>query len=201
MRSEFPNSQPDDVLAELRSTQYEGMWWRRAFAGQGDQAAPARLLVALLLGDTCWGQDAEWVAAELISNALRHTDSGVAGGFFVVEVARTPRKARLVVHDLGGSGTPDFGRAVKLAEQRKPGQYEDGYGLASVARVASRVGVSGDPIGGHAVWAEFDLIASGDEEHQRRGEGDRNREGAAPPDYEPTALRQSALALTACQRP
>ncbi|MEV0830189.1 ATP-binding protein [Nonomuraea rubra] len=157
----FPELQPGPVLAAARRGQgWEGMW-RRAFIGRADQAAPARRLVRLLLDDTGCAEDAEWVAAELISNALLHSRSGEAGGLFVVEVARTAERVRLSVYDLGGGVVPDFGRAIEAARERAPGQREGGYGLLGVAELAARVGVSGDRINGHAVWAEFRLTPSG----------------------------------------
>ncbi|NRQ33953.1 ATP-binding protein [Nonomuraea sp. NN258] len=156
----FPELQPGPVLAAARRGQgWEGMW-RRAFIGRADQAAPARRLVRLLLDDTGCAEDAEWVAAELISNALLHSRSGEAGGLFVVEVARTAERVRLSVYDLGGGVVPDFGRAIEAARER-PGQREGGYGLLGVAELAARVGVSGDRINGHAVWAEFHLVPTG----------------------------------------
>ncbi|MFI7707512.1 ATP-binding protein [Nonomuraea sp. NPDC049480] len=142
------------------------MGWRRTFAGRKDQASPARRLVRALLEDLPRVSDAEWVAGELISNALRHTRSGAEGGFFVVEVVRTTQRVRIAVYDLGGATVPDFQRAIKASGGRQPGQEEGGYGLVSVARLADQVGVCGDPIGGHAVWAELCLAAPHvDEQH------------------------------------
>ncbi|MET7338981.1 ATP-binding protein [Nonomuraea sp. NPDC005650] len=135
-----------------------GMCWRRVFPGRGDQAAPARRLARILLEDTSRGDDAEWVAAELISNALRHSRSGLPGGFFMVEVTRTPHSARVTVYDLGGGAVLDYDRADAAARHSEPGQQEGGYGLASVARLTADVGVSGNPRNGHAVWAELSLI-------------------------------------------
>ncbi|WP_228011552.1 ATP-binding protein [Nonomuraea phyllanthi] len=134
------------------------MCWRRVFPGRGDQAAPARRLVKLLLEDTSRGDDAEWVAAELISNALRHSRSGLPGGFFLVEVTRTARYARVTVYDLGGGAVPDYEQAAAVARHLQPGQREGGYGLVGVARLAADVGVSGSPVHGHAVWAELSLV-------------------------------------------
>ncbi|MEV0238053.1 ATP-binding protein [Nonomuraea sp. NPDC050786] len=149
---------PDPFVADVwLAPATSGMGWRRVFPGRGDQAAPARRLVKLLLEDTSRADDAEWVAAELISNALRHSRSGLAGGFFVVEVTRTAHSARVTVYDLGGGAIPDYEQADAAARQCQPGQNEDGYGLAGVARLAAEVGVSGSPIKGHAVWAELRL--------------------------------------------
>nr|WP_240973906.1 ATP-binding protein [Nonomuraea sp. FMUSA5-5] len=147
----------------------DGLVWRQAFAGREDQAAPARHLVRLLLRDTVRAEDAEWVAAELTSNALHHTKSGARGGFFVVEVARTASVARVTVYDLGGGAVPDFGRAVAAARREEPDLSESGRGLAGVAALADRVGLAGNPACGHAVWAEFSLVSGGAEPRQRVG--------------------------------
>ncbi|MFB9679028.1 ATP-binding protein [Streptosporangium vulgare] len=121
------------------------------FAGRGDQAAPARRFVRQAFLDTERADDAEWVAAELVSNALRHTCSGDPGGHFVVEVRRAGHQARIVVYDLGGYGAP---RLVPPAEGELD---ETGHGLPGVSALAVKVGVSGDSISGHAVWAQIDL--------------------------------------------
>ncbi|MGN9779811.1 ATP-binding protein [Nonomuraea sp. ZG12] len=154
----FPELAPGLVTGCVRShREWGGMAWRRAFAGRGDQVAPARHLVHQLLSDTACADDAAWVVTELISNALRHTRSGVVRGFFVVEVLRGLHSVRVVVYDLGGRSVPDFTRAQEAARRAVPAQAEDGRGLAGVAELAVGVGVAGDVITGHAVWAEFAL--------------------------------------------
>lgn len=154
----FPDLAPGLVMGCFRSPQvWGGMAWRRAFAGRGDQSAPARHLVGQLLGDTVCADDAVWVTAELVSNALQHTRSGAPRGFFVVEVLRGLHVVRIVVYDLGGHSVPDFARAVRAAHRAVAAQAEQGRGLAGVAALAVRVGVAGDAITGHAVWAELAL--------------------------------------------
>lgn len=166
----LPDPQPALVMEEVRAGCAEdGLVWRQTFAGRGDQAAPARHLVRLLLQDTVRAEDAEWVAAELTSNALQHTRSGARGGFFVVEVARTALAARVAVYDLGGGAVPDFNQAIAAERRVKPDQRENGRGLPGVARLADLVGVAGDPVCGHAVWAELRLAPDDAESHQRVG--------------------------------
>ncbi|MFB4285003.1 ATP-binding protein [Nonomuraea sp. MTCD27] len=106
-----------------------------------------------MLADTGRRGDAEWVTAELVSNTLRHSRSGQARGFFVVEVLRGADVARIVVYDLGGGAVPDFSQAPGSV----PVLAEHGRGLAGVAQLAIRYGVAGDPNTGHAVWAELAL--------------------------------------------
>ncbi|MER6000835.1 ATP-binding protein [Nonomuraea angiospora] len=120
----------------------------------------------MLLENTPCAEDAEWVAAELISNALRHSLSGSAGGYFVVEVARTAYLARVVVYDLGGGAVPALDCGVPAAQRTETGQREDGRGLEGVAQLTAALGVCGDPITGHAVWAELSLAPFDDQERQ-----------------------------------
>ncbi|WP_344220089.1 ATP-binding protein [Nonomuraea bangladeshensis] len=152
--AEFPDLAPGLVMSTFRSSQlWSGMAWRRAFAGRADQSAPARQMVQQLLAGTGRADDARWVTAELVSNALRHTRSGQAQGFFVVEVLRGTDVVRIVVYDLGGGCVPDF--------VRRPGSVpetaEYGRGLLGVAELAIRMGVAGDASTGHAVWADLAL--------------------------------------------
>ncbi len=130
------------------------MLWRRSFPGRGDQAAPARKMVRCLLEDTPRAEDAEWVTAELTSNAIIHTRSGLPGGFFTVEVTRGLHMAQITVYDLGGGSTPTLG-------VRRPGEVigEHGHGLRGVRRLAVQAGVTGDAVTGHAVWAQLMLNA------------------------------------------
>ncbi len=130
------------------------MLWRRSFPGRGDQGAPARKMVRCLLEDTPRAEDAEWVTAELISNAILHSRSGLPGGFFVVEVTRSLHMVQITVYDLGGGSTPTF-------EVRKPGQVisEHGHGLRGVRKLAVQAGVKGDAVTGHVVWAQLMLNA------------------------------------------
>ncbi|GAA1771999.1 ATP-binding protein [Nonomuraea bangladeshensis] len=152
----FPDLAPGLVMSTFRASQlWGGMAWRRAFPGQADQAAPARRMVGQLLADSGRTDDARWVAAELVSNALRHTRSGQARGFFVVEVLRGAAVARVVVYDLGGGSVPDFSRTSDSASDTA----EHGRGLLGVAELAIRVGVAGDAVTGHAVWADLALIS------------------------------------------
>ncbi|MFC5828061.1 ATP-binding protein [Nonomuraea insulae] len=156
---EFPDLAPGLVMSTFRSRPvWGGMAWRQAFPGRADQSALARRLVGQLLADTGRRQDAEWVTAELVANALHHSCSGhscsgQAQGFFVVEVLRGAGVARIVVYDLGGGSVPDF--------SQRPGSLlglaEHGRGLAGVAELAVRFGAAGDASTGHAVWVELAL--------------------------------------------
>lgn len=129
------------------------MVWRQAFPGAPEQASRARALVRCLLADTAMVDDAEFVAAELVNNALLHTRSGRPGGFFVVEVVRWPVGVRVGVHDLGGAPTPDVTGTQPVRPRLD--HAEDGRGLMAVRRLARRVGRDGHPATGHMVWADL----------------------------------------------
>lgn len=150
---ELPDPAPGLMMSTLRAARlWRGMAWRRAFPGRGDQSALARRMVGQLLADTARVEDAVWVTAELVSNALRHSDSGRERGFFVVEVLLGTQSVRIVVYDLGGGPVPDFSRTPGTLPEA-----EEGRGLAGVAKLASRTGAAGDEVTGHAVWAELTL--------------------------------------------
>ncbi|WP_425542225.1 ATP-binding protein [Acrocarpospora corrugata] len=162
-------------MPSIRSRRIWGdMLWRRTFPGQGDQAAPARRFVRELLLDTERADDAEWIAAELVSNALRHTRSREACGYFVVEVLRGVHEVRVAVYDLGGYGSPKLGAAA--AEQLS----ESGHGLPGVSALAINVGVGGDPISGHVVWAQLALNPA----EEAHGQAARRRGNARPPEID-----------------
>lgn len=150
---EFPDLAPGLVMSTRSPRVWSGTAWRRAFPGRGDQSAVARRMVGQLLTDSGRVDDARWVTAELVSNALRHSRSGRERGFFVVEVLLGADVARIVVYDLGGGSSPDFSRTSGSV----PEVAEHGRGLAGVAELAVRVGVAGDAVTGHAVWAELAL--------------------------------------------
>ncbi|GAA4102349.1 ATP-binding protein [Nonomuraea soli] len=150
----FPDLAPGLVMSTLRSAQvWGGMAWRRAFPGRGDQSAIARRMVGQLLTDTGRAEDAAWVTAELVSNALRHSRSGRAGGIFVVEVLLGMDRARIVVYDLGGGTIPESSPTPGALSEA----VEEGRGLSGVAALAVRTGAAGNTVTGHAVWAELAL--------------------------------------------
>jgi hypothetical protein len=132
------------------------MAWRRVYPGRTDQAAAARRFVAFLLADTGRGDDAEFIAAELVSNALLYTRSGALSGrqhgCFGVEVM-LGQFACIAVHDLGGGGVPCL-----MPEQDAYGVIlEHGRGLLGVSKLAVSLGFEGSPVEGHKVWAELEV--------------------------------------------
>ncbi|PZG37090.1 ATP-binding protein [Spongiactinospora gelatinilytica] len=131
------------------------MAWRCVFPGESDQVGRARHIVEALFAGTGREDDAGLIVSELATNALVHTRSGKAGGWFGVEV-RLPYDgpAYLGVYDLGGSGCPWFGRHQADDE---PGM--GGRGLAIVRELAVDVSRMGNPATGYTVWVYLDLTA------------------------------------------
>ncbi|SDL63609.1 ATP-binding protein [Nonomuraea jiangxiensis] len=99
--------------------------------------------------------DAGLIVSELSTNALLHTRSGLAGGWFGVEV-HLPENgpAYLGVCDLGGAGRPLFDR------QPADGKLTvGGFGLAIVRNLVVKLSQIGSPATGHTVWVHLDLEA------------------------------------------
>ncbi|MEH0655730.1 ATP-binding protein [Streptomyces scabiei] len=124
--------------------------WCRAFPGLPDQVAEARLFVAALLQERGVADDAVLVVSELATNAVRHTLSGSAGGWFLVVVAFRADGVRLEVVDQGGDNVPEMCDVVS--------QDNGGRGLWLVSACAKDWGVKDVP-SGRTVWA--DLVGDG----------------------------------------
>lgn len=123
------------------------MRWRKIFPGTEDQVREVRRFVGeLLVGHpTC--DDVVLCAAELATNAIRHTASG-RDGSFVTEVSWTGRILRVAVADEGAPTAPVWRptSADMLAENDR--------GLDILARLSASCGSDGD-YRGRVVWAEF----------------------------------------------
>ncbi|MBD9725796.1 ATP-binding protein [Streptomyces caniscabiei] len=124
--------------------------WCRAFPGLPDQVAEARHFVAALLQERGVADDAVLVVSELATNAVRHTLSGSAGGWFLVVVAFRADGVRLEVVDQGGDNVPEMCDVVS--------QDNGGRGLWLVSACAKDWGVKDVP-SGRTVWA--DLVGDG----------------------------------------
>ncbi|MEV4835647.1 ATP-binding protein [Nonomuraea sp. NPDC049486] len=85
--------------------------------------------------------------SELVSNAVRHTVSGLAGGLITVDVREIgDAVARISVIDQGAKTVPQL---CELKETDCTGR-----GLHIVQEISSRWGAEDDALGGRAVWAE-----------------------------------------------
>ncbi|WP_086748242.1 ATP-binding protein [Streptomyces scabiei] len=120
--------------------------WCRAFPGLPDQVAEARHFVAALLQERSVAGDAVLVVSELATNAVRHTLSGSAGGWFLVVVVFRTDCVRLEVVDQGGDSVP---RMRDVASQDGGGR-----GLVLVSACAKDWGVKDVP-SGRTVWADL----------------------------------------------
>ncbi len=145
------------VRPELINTMIDlhpgGLTWRRTFPGTLDQIPQARRFVRFLLADSPTQEDAELIASELSTNAIRHTSSGGPHGTFIVEVTRTVTTVRIAVYDSGWGGIPKFAKHPT----RRP-TTESGRGLAIVSALATETGYEGTDDIGHMVWATLPAI-------------------------------------------
>ena len=108
------------------------MRWCQVFPGQEDQIPHVRMFVTQLLDCHPDREDIVACAAELATNAIRHTASG-RNGFFATEVTWTGRTVRVAVADSGAETVP---------------------GLDRLAGLSSSCGSDGDDRG-RVVWAQF----------------------------------------------
>ncbi len=108
------------------------MRWCQVFPGQEDQILHVRMFVTQLLDRHPDCEDIVACAAELATNAIRHTASG-RNGFFAAEVTWTGRTVRVAVADSGAETVP---------------------GLDRLAGLSSSCGSEGDDRG-RVVWAQF----------------------------------------------
>ncbi|HET7246882.1 MAG TPA: ATP-binding protein [Streptosporangiaceae bacterium] len=106
-----------------------------------------RKFVRGILADSPCADDMELIAAELASNAIRHSPAGQDGGEFTVAVRSGPGWARIEVSD---SGTGEW-----HAPQDADLDAEYGRGLAIVAALADKLGHD-ITASGQTVWAEAD---------------------------------------------
>ncbi|MDQ0812660.1 serine/threonine-protein kinase RsbW [Streptomyces sp. B3I7] len=120
--------------------------WCRAFPGLPEQVAHARHFIASLLHEQGPVDDAVLVVSELATNAVRHTLSGSAGGWFLVVIGLGDGLVRIEVVDQGGDRVPHLCDAS--------GQEEGGRGLQMIAACAKDWGVKTWPEG-RSVWADL----------------------------------------------
>jgi anti-sigma regulatory factor (Ser/Thr protein kinase) len=106
--------------------------------------AARRLLRDILAGSPRAG-DLELIAAELITNAIRHTPSGHDGGTFTITIRSGPGRARIEVEDLG-SGQWHALSCDAFAEY--------GRGLTLVRALADDAGHDAASGRRHRTWAE-----------------------------------------------
>ncbi|MFD7700348.1 ATP-binding protein [Streptomyces caelestis] len=120
--------------------------WCRAFPGLAEQVVHARHFVAALVAEKGPVDDAVLIVSELATNAVRHSRSGSAGGWFLVMVGFGDGLVRIEVVDQGGERVPHLCDVTS--------QEEGGRGLLLIASCAKDWGVKNWP-DGRSVWAEL----------------------------------------------
>src|SRR4051794_17473057 len=142
-------------MGPLKLTDGEIMVWRRTFAGLAEEARNARQFVAFLLADYPKADDAVEATAELFSNGVRYSRSGLDGGRIVVEVRRWPtRCATVAVTDSGGENEPVVRETSAIDFEDLDALAEGGRGLMIVGELADCWGWTGD-VNGRTVTAIF----------------------------------------------
>ncbi|HUY45876.1 MAG TPA: ATP-binding protein [Streptosporangiaceae bacterium] len=108
--------------------------WARAFPGLPQQVSAARRFVASLLDGSPFRDNAVLVISKLVTNAVRHSDSGKPGGLVIVQVSRWRLGVRIAVTDQGSGKRPVIRDA---GPGREPA--ESGHGLYMVARLTEQL--------------------------------------------------------------
>ncbi|AKN70666.1 hypothetical protein QR97_13310 [Streptomyces sp. PBH53] len=125
--------------------------WCRVFPGLPEEVPHARHFVASLLADRGPVEDALLVVSELATNALRHTRSGVVGGWFLVVVGLGDDLVRIQVVDQGGDRVPHLCPATS--------HEEGGRGLRLIDALVKNWGYTILP-DGRSVWAELVRVSA-----------------------------------------
>ncbi|MBS2533134.1 ATP-binding protein [Catenulispora sp. NF23] len=122
-------------------------YYSATFPGSRESIHEARAWTQHVLGEALGVDDVVLVASELVTNAIRHTTSGLPGGTFTVHLAAFTNRWRVRVDDAGGPTEP----RVQIVDDDED---EVGRGLVMVASLSSAWGVLGAR---HArgVWAEI----------------------------------------------
>ncbi len=130
--------------------------WTISIPGLTSMVPAARAFVRAFLDGHPLARDAELIASEYVTNAIRHTASG-DGGVIHVTVTATSHAVRIEVTDHGQAAAPEAG--ARAAAAPRPGATadddENGRGLLLVDFLATRwghFGVSGGPV---TAWAEL----------------------------------------------
>jgi anti-sigma regulatory factor (Ser/Thr protein kinase) len=103
------------------------------YPGIPESVPAVRRFVRAILAHSPRVDDLELIAAELATNAIRHTASGREGGTFTITIGQGPGRAWLEVTDLG---TVPW----RPAHPNGDGMAEHGRGLEIVAALADQVG-------------------------------------------------------------
>jgi len=126
--------------------------------GRPEQVSQARSFVAGLAGQSACGAGAADTAAlltsELVTNAMLHTSSGIAGGTVTIVVVDGSDGLMVEVID---DGAPDHGPEVQGDRYAS-----HGHGLFLVEQLAARWGYLRDGAG-TTVWFQLDHDGAGED--------------------------------------
>ena len=123
------------------------------YPGIPESVPTVRRLVRAILAHSPRVYDMELIAAELVTNAIRHTSSGREGGTFTITVWQGPGRARLEVADLGTA-------PWRPARLDGDGMAEHGRGLEIVAALADGVGYGVSNGRNRCSWATLSWLTS-----------------------------------------
>jgi serine/threonine-protein kinase RsbW len=126
--------------------------WSRVFPADVWQVRRARHWIQELF-PPCDPLDALLeIVSELATNALRHTRSGLPGGWFGLDVLWSPDVVRVVVSDQGSAKTP-----AVIASAAEDAYLEGGRGLWLVQSLSLAWGTGGDARA-RWVWADVEWL-------------------------------------------
>jgi anti-sigma regulatory factor (Ser/Thr protein kinase) len=124
------------------------------YPGAPTNVSAARHRVRELLCHSPRADEAELIAAELMSNAILHTPSGDEGGTFTITVRYGVDWARIEVFDLGAANWHSVLADGPSADHVSiSGFAESGRGLRMVAALADECGHELSGANGHTSWA------------------------------------------------
>lgn len=130
------------------------------YPGTPESVPEVRRLVRGLLVHSPRVDDIELIAAELVTNAIRHTPSGREGGAFIITVRQEPGRARLEVADLGTA-------PWRRGHPNGNGMAEHGRGLEIVAALADDVGYGLSDGHNRFSWANLSWLTPGQPDRLR----------------------------------
>jgi len=125
------------VVAVQASTRYTG-----TFQGRVEEVRQVRREIVDYLGGCPVADDLVFIASELASNAVLHTQS--RGSTFTVRCHATPGQARIEVEDLGGPW-----------RRRNPGDRPHGLDIIEALTGPGGWGTEAADTGGRTVWARL----------------------------------------------
>lgn len=141
------------TLASMIATAQERILARRTFPGVPEQVRVARRWLAQIVDGFAAVDDVLLACSELAANAILHSESGLAGGYFTVRLAIRADIVRVEVLDEGGPWSGGQGRSGYPYDEAEDASQR-GRGLAIVAAITDAWGITGDQ-DGRTAWCEI----------------------------------------------